>query len=113
MRHARGLRRSDARPRDRAPARAPLEQLELDMRPIRKPTQRIKSTSPVTPDPLMDMDRLLRATDVVRVTGKHRTTIYRWEIAGLFPPPIRKAGRVIGWRKSDIERWLAVDADGP
>ncbi len=50
------------------------------------------------------MDQLLSTRDVVRTTGRHRCTIYRWVRDGVFPP--KRAGGGRGWLRSDVERWL-------
>jgi prophage regulatory protein len=50
------------------------------------------------------IDQLLSTRDVVRITGKHRCTIYRWIRAGTFPA--KRAGGGRGWLRSDVERWL-------
>ncbi|WP_129778615.1 helix-turn-helix transcriptional regulator [Peristeroidobacter soli] len=52
------------------------------------------------------MDQILRTKDVVRITRCHRCTIYRRMRAGTFP----KQHSSKGWRRSDIERWLADGA---
>ena len=51
-------------------------------------------------------DALLRTADVVRIVKHHRCTLYRWMRAGAFPQ--RHRGK--GWKRSEIERWLAGDA---
>jgi predicted DNA-binding transcriptional regulator AlpA len=51
-------------------------------------------------------DALLRTVDVVRIVNHHRCTLYRWMRAGSFPQ--RHRGK--GWKRSEIERWLASDA---
>ena len=51
-------------------------------------------------------DALLRTSDVVRIVKYHRCTLYRWMRAGEFPQ--RHRGK--GWKRSEIERWLASDA---
>ena len=50
-------------------------------------------------------DALLRTSDVVRIVKHHRCTLYRWMRAGEFPQ--RHRGK--GWKRSEIERWLASD----
>ena len=50
-------------------------------------------------------DALLRTSDVVRIVNHHRCTLYRWMRAGAFPQ--RHRGK--GWKRSEIERWLAGD----
>jgi predicted DNA-binding transcriptional regulator AlpA len=51
-------------------------------------------------------DALLRTADVVRIVNHHRCTLYRWMRAGAFPQ--RHRGK--GWKRSEIERWLASDS---
>jgi len=34
-------------------------------------------------------------------------TVYRWNSAGRFPPPLRCGLRWSRWRRSDVEDWLA------
>ncbi len=55
------------------------------------------------------MDRqILRIADVLKATGLCRTTIWRWSRKGTFPPPIRLGARHIGWRREDVEEWIAA-----
>ncbi len=51
------------------------------------------------------IEPILSMRDVVRVTGKHRATIYRWIDKGEFPAKTVPRHRPIGWLRSDIERW--------
>jgi predicted DNA-binding transcriptional regulator AlpA len=51
-------------------------------------------------------DAILRTPDVVRIVNHHRCTLYRWMRKGAFPQ--RHRGK--GWKRSEIERWLAGDA---
>ncbi|MCY4623291.1 MAG: AlpA family phage regulatory protein [bacterium] len=47
--------------------------------------------------------------EVIEITGLSRTTIWRRERDGLFPPPIRLGGehtRAVGWREQDIYDWI-------
>jgi len=48
---------------------------------------------------------LLRMPAVIRHTGLSRSTIYRLMAARHFPTPVKLAGRAVGWRKSDVDRW--------
>lgn len=41
------------------------------------------------------------------VVGLPPVTIWRLRKAGLFPEPIRLSAGRIGWRRSDLEAWLA------
>jgi predicted DNA-binding transcriptional regulator AlpA len=51
-------------------------------------------------------DVILRTPEVVKIVNYHRCTLYRWMRAGEFP----KRHRGKGWKRSEIERWLANDA---
>lgn len=51
-------------------------------------------------------DRILRLPAVIARTGLSRATIYRRFTHGSFPKPVRLTARSIGWRESDLERWL-------
>ena len=50
--------------------------------------------------------RILRLKAVLERTGLSRSTLYRKIQAGRFPAQVRTSDRCIGWRESDIERWL-------
>jgi len=50
---------------------------------------------------------LLRLPAVVRHTGLSRSTIYRLMADRHFPAPVKLAGRAVGWRRADVDRWSA------
>jgi|GEM_PF-2454878 len=53
--------------------------------------------------------RVVRMPEVIEITGLSRTTIWRRERDGSFPPPIRLGGehtRAVGWREQDIYDWI-------
>ena len=47
----------------------------------------------------------LRMPSVVRRTGLARSTIYRLVAEQQFPAPVKLAGRAVGWRRVDLDRW--------
>jgi len=47
----------------------------------------------------------LRMPSVIRRTGLGRSTIYRLIAERKFPSPVRLAGRAVGWRRTDLDRW--------
>jgi len=49
----------------------------------------------------------LRMPSVIRRTGLARSTIYRLIAERQFPSPVRLAGRAVGWRLTDLDRWSA------
>ncbi|OYV27182.1 MAG: AlpA family transcriptional regulator [Halothiobacillus sp. 20-54-6] len=53
-----------------------------------------------------DLDIILRMREVLQASGASRSSIYVWMSLGLFPQPVKIGVRAIGWRKSDVLRWL-------
>jgi prophage regulatory protein len=51
-------------------------------------------------------DRILRETEVARVTGLARTTRYELEKEGLFPRRRHITKAAVGWLESEVQRWL-------
>lgn len=39
--------------------------------------------------------------------GLGRSAIYNMMAKGLFPKPVKLTAKAVGWRKSDIDAWLA------
>ena len=88
------------------------EQFQLPLavarsRPPKAKTPRVEAPERPLPERIAGIDQVLSTHDVERITGKHRCTIYRWVLAGTFPP--RRAGGGRGWLRSDVERWLKDD----
>ena len=52
-------------------------------------------------------DRIVRLKIVLARCGLSRSTIYRKIAEGTFPAQIRISINGAGWRKSDIDRWIA------
>ena len=48
----------------------------------------------------------LRMPSILRMTGLGRSTIYRLMAERKFPSPVKLAGRAIGWRRTDLDRWI-------
>ena len=51
------------------------------------------------------MDRIMRTSEVVKLTGLSKTTIWRRVRSGNFPMPVRLgslATRSVGWREREI-----------
>ena len=53
------------------------------------------------------LDRILRMPDVVKAVGVSRSSIYVWTQNGAFPPCLRIGVRAIGWRESEIQKYIA------
>jgi len=44
--------------------------------------------------------------------GPGRTTVWRWELRGLFPKRVSIGPRTVGWLESDVCRWIEDRAHG-
>ena len=51
-------------------------------------------------------DRILRDPEVRERTGLSRTTRWRLIRKGRFPPAVCISAAAIGWKESDIQRWI-------
>ena len=51
--------------------------------------------------------KLLRLPRVIEATGFGKSSIYAGVKTGDFPAPVRLSARAVGWRESDIERWIS------
>lgn len=58
-------------------------------------------------------DRLLAWPQVKEITGLSRTTAWRMQKAGDFPPPVQVSLGRVGWWQSDLDRWKASRAPKP
>jgi prophage regulatory protein len=59
-------------------------------------------SGPATEQPL----RLIRDPEVRRRTALSRSTIWRLEQAGNFPPRRKISARAIAWVESEVEQWI-------
>lgn len=50
---------------------------------------------------------ILRRPAVEATVGLGRSAIYNMMAKGLFPKPVKLTAKAVGWRKSDIDAWLA------
>ena len=51
-------------------------------------------------------DRILRKPEVSRAVGLNHVTIWRLEKAGKFPRRLCLGGKAVGWRESDLAKWM-------
>ena len=49
---------------------------------------------------------LLRRAEVLVVTGISRATLYRLIKAGTFPRSVDLTEGAVGWRQSDVKKWI-------
>jgi predicted DNA-binding transcriptional regulator AlpA len=57
----------------------------------------------------LHLDPILYMSDVVRIVGRHRSTILRWIDLKRFPAKSVPHDHPTGWLRSDIERWQYGD----
>lgn len=50
---------------------------------------------------------LYRLPDVITISGRKRSTLYRGIAEGTFPRPVQLGPQSVGWRKSDLDAWIA------
>jgi predicted DNA-binding transcriptional regulator AlpA len=66
-----------------------------------------KPKRPAVMDRYAGMDARMSTSDVVRVVGVNRSTLFRWCKKGIFPSKHISGG----WLRSDIERWFATKVE--
>lgn len=54
----------------------------------------------------MSEERILRRREVELMTGRSRSSIYEDVRSGQFPAPVRLGKSAVGWRQSEVERWI-------
>lgn len=65
---------------------------------------------------LKKLFEVISPKDLVFITGLSKTSIWRLERAGQFPPRIQLSPRRVGYRREEVEQWLSsrstVNAQG-
>ena len=57
-------------------------------------------------------DRIVREGECQRISGASRATRWRWEREGRFPKRLRTGPNSVGWRLSELVRWIDGVAGG-
>lgn len=52
-----------------------------------------------------ELDRLIRLREVIRLTGRCRSSIYEDMKYGRFPQSVKIGPRAVAWLQSDIRTW--------
>jgi prophage regulatory protein len=52
-------------------------------------------------------DRIIRLKTVLYRSGLSRSTVYRKINEGTFPPQVKLSLNGVGWRESELNRWIA------
>ncbi|MDH0302078.1 MULTISPECIES: AlpA family transcriptional regulator [unclassified Pseudomonas] len=53
------------------------------------------------------IDRLLRLSDVIRITGTGCNTVYARIKEGTLPKQVKIGPKSVAWRQSEINQWMA------
>ena len=53
-------------------------------------------------------ERLIPCSEVQRLTGLSRSTIYAWMRQGRFPKPVRVGRRAVRWRLEEVLEFIAT-----
>lgn len=54
----------------------------------------------------MESDRVIRLPEVLHLCGLSRSALYEMISRNEFPCPVRIGARSVGWRHSEIQRWI-------
>ena len=50
--------------------------------------------------------KIITIKEICQMLGKSRSTIWRWQKAGIFPPSVRLGPNSVGLFMDDLEAWL-------
>ena len=56
--------------------------------------------------------RLMRLSEVIRLTGLSRSTVYLLISRGQFPKPVRITERAVAWSSSVVQLWIETKLKG-
>ncbi len=56
--------------------------------------------------------RMVRLAEVIRTTGRCRSSIYAGIREGTFPKPVKIGKRAVAWSSEDISNWMAERING-
>ncbi len=61
-----------------------------------------------TNDSLPETIRLIRLTEVLRICGMSRSTLYKNIKERQFPEPLRISARSVAWLQSEVQEWVEL-----
>lgn len=70
------------------------------------PNNQPQPVQPTHGTPTTRPGKLLRLPRVMDLTGFGKSSIYSGVKAGTFPAPVRLSARAVGWRETDLDRWI-------
>jgi len=81
---------------------------EKALRPELPPTKQVPIKDPAAVHGTKAAGDVIRKKELCRITGLSMTTLWRQEREGYFPARIRLTSHSVGWRRSEVEAWLAT-----
>ncbi len=60
------------------------------------------------PQPVAQLDRLLRCADVLAMTGLSKSSVYIAMRREQFPRPVAAGARAVRWRQSQVQEWISA-----
>jgi prophage regulatory protein len=81
---------------------------EKAVRPIPPPTKQVSIKDPTAVPGARAAGEVIRRKELCIITGLSMTTLWRQEREGYFPARIRLTNHSVGWRRSEVETWLAT-----
>lgn len=76
-------------------------------RPIPATPKRVFIQEPEVVRVIKTVGEMIRRKELCQITGLSMATLWRQEREGYFPARIRLTNHSVGWRRSDVEAWLA------
>ncbi len=59
----------------------------------------------------MNSEKLVTYQELCSMLNRNYRTIWAWCKKGVFPQPVKVLGRTIGWKRQDVEKWLADNSN--
>lgn len=56
--------------------------------------------------------RIMRMTELVKITGFSRASIYNFMAAGTFPKSKKLGLRAVGWSSHEVQQWIDARING-
>jgi prophage regulatory protein len=53
-------------------------------------------------------DRFIRLPELLTIVGVSRASIWNYVKAQTFPQPVKLSPRLVGWRESEVQNWIAT-----
>ncbi len=53
-------------------------------------------------------DRFIRLPELLTIVGVSRASIWNYVKAQTFPQPVKLNPRLVGWRESEVQNWIAT-----